>query len=49
MPGITNAVKAGGGGSAYGVVLVGDGTPPPNQDPVAQHHRHQLHRPEPAR
>ena len=26
VPGITNAVKAGGGGSAYGVVLVGDTT-----------------------
>ncbi len=35
VPGITNAVKAGGGGSAYGVVLVADSTPPPNQDPVA--------------
>ncbi len=36
VPGIANAVKAAGGGSAYGVVLVGDGTPPPNQDPVAR-------------
>ena len=36
VPGITNAVKASGGGSAYGVVLVGDSTtPPPNEDPVA--------------
>ena len=33
--GVTNAVKAAGGGAEYGVVLVGDGTPPPNQDPVA--------------
>ena len=36
VPGITNAVKAGGGGSAYGVVLVSDGTPPANQPPVAR-------------
>ncbi len=36
VPGITNAVKAGGGGSAYGVVLVSDGTPPANQAPVAR-------------
>ncbi len=37
VPGITNAVKAGGGGSAYGVVLVGDTTTPPvNQPPVAR-------------
>ena len=37
VPGITNAVKAAGGGSAYGVVLVADDTtPPPNQDPVAR-------------
>ena len=36
VPGISNAVKASGGGSAYGVILVGDSTtPPPNQDPVA--------------
>ena len=28
VPGITNAVKAGGGGSAYGVVLVADSTTP---------------------
>ena len=37
VPGVTNAVKSGGGGSAYGVVLVGDTTePPPNQNPVAR-------------
>jgi len=35
VPGISNAEKASGGGSAYGVILVADGTPPPNQDPVA--------------
>ncbi len=36
VPGITNAVKASGGGATYGVVLVGDSTTPPvNQPPVA--------------
>ena len=35
MPGVTNAVKAGGGGAAYSVVLQSYG-PPTNADPVAR-------------
>jgi alpha-tubulin suppressor-like RCC1 family protein len=36
VPGITNAVKSAGGGSAFGVVLVGDAAPPANQAPTAR-------------
>lgn len=36
VPGVTDAVQAGGGGGAYSVVLVGSGTPPANQPPVAR-------------
>ena len=35
VPGVTNAVKSAGGGSTYGVVLVGDGVAV-NQDPTAR-------------
>jgi alpha-tubulin suppressor-like RCC1 family protein/chitodextrinase len=35
VPGVANAVLAGGGGEDYSVVLVGSGSPPPNQPPVA--------------
>ena len=35
VPGVTDAVLAGGGGAAYSVVVVADGAPPVPQDPVA--------------
>lgn len=36
VQGVDRAVKAAGGGAAYSVILQRDGTPPPDQDPVAR-------------